>query len=239
MSIPILVVLADQTTLLMVFFLVLSATRVYVLWNRSRLLFAFLIVLGAFRAVYDLYILIKTAVYNHSPYPTHSCLLYGYLPSLNHIRPGTGTILLTTKPFRYALYSSTHLLFEIFALVLTWAKTYPALHLLRSSGMSVAKSLFYIICRDGTLQFSVVVALSVIGLISRFWQPLAYIMILSDTLISIAISRFIFNLREHYVDRVIGEREDRSLHVSDMSSIRFDPQVIRRGMERSNSAERT
>ncbi|KAI0083246.1 hypothetical protein BDY19DRAFT_979966 [Irpex rosettiformis] len=103
------------------------------------------------------------------------------------------------------LSANTYFVFELIVLLLTWIKTYPALRLLKVANIGTTRSLFYIIFRDGTCQFiesRVLIVVSVVSMLSRVWQPLYYPLILSDTVVSVTISRFIFNIRRNYVDEI-------------------------------------
>ncbi|KAI0765828.1 hypothetical protein BC629DRAFT_1648407 [Irpex lacteus] len=182
---------------------VFASVRTYVLWNCNKWIFALVLFLGLIKPICAIYLISSIKLPAHDPYSTHSCLFYANVPSVGHMLEATPNAILV---YRNWLSSASYFTFESVVLGLTWAKTIPALRVLRSTKIGFRQSLFYIMSRDGTSQFvqsqraprgehSEHTVLRMAAYSTRHHQPLYFPLILSDTIVSIAISRFILNLR--------------------------------------------
>ncbi|KAI0083625.1 hypothetical protein BDY19DRAFT_619996 [Irpex rosettiformis] len=125
---------------------------------------------------------------------------------------------------------------EIVVITLTWIKTIPTIRLLRHTDPNFFPTLVYVIYRDGTLSFITILVLSVIALLSYVWQPFFCITMLSNTLVSIIVSRFMLNLREDHVRTTGGVEQNCSLHIADLSHIHFDLDILPQVSRNSSSA---
>ncbi|KAI0765823.1 hypothetical protein BC629DRAFT_1596613 [Irpex lacteus] len=189
---------------------VFASVRTYVLWNRNKYIFALVLFLGLIKPICAIYLISRIKLPAQDPYSTHSCLFYANVPSVGHMLESTPNAILSTT-------------FESVVLGLTWAKTIPALRVLRSTKIGLRQSLFYIMSRDGTSQFVVLLAVNIVSILSYVWQPLYFPLILSDTIVSIAISRFILNLRRYSREfpDTVNDAHCGAFSVSDMSVVRF------------------
>ncbi|KAI0090063.1 hypothetical protein BDY19DRAFT_938216, partial [Irpex rosettiformis] len=116
-----------------------------------------------------------------------------------------------------------YITFECATVLLTWAKTFPSLCLVPRA--NIARSLFYTVFRDGTWHFFLILVVSITNVVFVHWRPFYFPLLipltLSDTITAVLLSRFILNLREEYAQNTDRDHEYRSLHISDMSNIRF------------------
>ncbi|KAI0765786.1 hypothetical protein BC629DRAFT_1442863 [Irpex lacteus] len=92
-----------------------------------------------------------------------------------------------------------YMIFEASVVILTWVKTVTLLRRRRQIDGRVNQGMGYVLLRDGTIHFGTLFILNAVGLITFVSTPFDFISSLTDTMISILISRLILNLRQDFL----------------------------------------
>ncbi|KAI0804572.1 hypothetical protein BC629DRAFT_1437862 [Irpex lacteus] len=196
------------TIVMYVDFAAFAAIRTYAIWDKDLRVFFIILGLGLiYPAGYAYYIAQTLAVANYpspSPFTGSGCISASVtLPSA--LTPEFGAYNLLTV--LVALEATSALSFEGITIGLTWVKTVPTIRQIRRDNHRDTLPVTYVIFQDGK----------------------CHLFYLTGTLqfmmTSIIVSRFILDLREDHISRSTGEGHG-SLHLSDISSVRFGRSTI-------------
>ncbi|KAI0765825.1 hypothetical protein BC629DRAFT_1648404 [Irpex lacteus] len=183
---------------------VFASVRTYVLWNRNKYIFALVLFLGLIKPICAIYLISRIKLPAQDPYSTHSCLFYANVPSVGHMLEATPNAILTDlgEDSSSAACAKEH------------------------EDRPEAESVLYhvsrrdiAICCTPRGERSEHTVLRVAAYSTRHHQPLYFPLILSDTIVSIAISRFILNLRRYSREfpDTVNDAHCGAFSVSDMS----------------------
>ncbi|KAI0090073.1 hypothetical protein BDY19DRAFT_905139 [Irpex rosettiformis] len=161
---------------------VFASLRTYAIWEKNRIVLICVLILGLIYPCGFTYS-ITTRDYRAAPPPFTGC---DYDTSLN--------LSIGLDP------NMIYMVFEATVVVLTWTKTFTLIRRRRQINGRIDQGMGYILLRDGTIHFTTLVILNVIGLITFVSTPFDFISPLTDTMISVLISRLILNLRQDFMN---------------------------------------
>ncbi|KAL6300947.1 hypothetical protein BKA93DRAFT_828648 [Sparassis latifolia] len=202
----------------------ISALRIYAIWNKDWRLFALVLAVGLAVPAINIYHYANSVPAAFAPWPLYGCAENASLsPAVfANIYAMFPESMLTADAVSLATHSCA-IGVDALVLFLTWIKTYGIRKV--ASQMHIKATISTLLLRDGTIYFGTMLALNVVDLIivqsDVIFNPLPNFI---DVITCILISRFLLNLREVVVDGDGNQGE--SLDVSARLSLQFAASVL-------------